>query len=944
MKKHVIFVMNRWDSSKGGIQTVNRELMLALAKSRTDIECIAVVTVADKLEVEHAFRNGVTLIHGARVDDWTPALMSDRFRAIDPTSVLAVVGHSSFSGGAASELRRFWFPHAIIVQFIHMDPMRTEAIKENKKDKFVAVREEKLKAELDIAKAADVVFCVGPRLFRATRDMFLAHDLDHARVNRIDCGMSPDQQVREAAPEQPTVVCLGRTESTEVKGLDIFAYTAGLIDQQWSENPLTKNKHIKPRYIIRGAEDKPEELQAKMAAWAAEVGGSPEIVVRPYTTSKEDLNADLRGATAFLMPSREEGFGLVACEAMAFGAPIVVSQKSGVAELILETARQTGQNFSSCVVEMSGEVKDIAERFASATLPLLVDGAGDEFLYPRLRGYLASVCSWEKAASTFMEVVEAAEQSQTIAKEEAGPQHAEVRMGSGQLVPVPQTIENVLAAERDGLMTKEGVIAVSIKQAIVVTVEKGAKPNLPDKLDGFEVILREVEEVKLTSTEPSSGHELLVNGERRATVGLFGVDLAGQLYGITVAHAVTNSFGETVEIVVDDRRIPATVAVVEDRADWAILRLETAELNVSHRPLAYRRPGAKAFVEVPGKQIEGTVDSVDMTMDIATASSVTGKQRYEDVFEVALESGVGRGISGAVVSDEQGDVLGIVVGAMVKEGGSMSVLARDATSVIERNGLTPVTIDDMATQPRICLLLDSDEVASAIFQDLARLNRFTRSGRLYFRGRTYSGARITCTILREPGSVAAAIAMTSMLIDNKPDAVFIVGRCSGLRGDQQIGDVVISSEILAFEPSFAAHDLHHISPHVSVTPMALQHLGYQMATHGRLGRVLVGPIASVSMHMNLRDVGALASISRSMAALDVGAAGAVQAANAISSELPVVVVSAITDLLHHGEKHGSQNVSYRAAPVVFEMISHLKVQARAKRRHLMIDESLLLGA
>ena len=54
MKQRIIFVMTRWDSSKGGIQTVNRELLLALARARPDIDCTAVVTFADKAEVEQA--------------------------------------------------------------------------------------------------------------------------------------------------------------------------------------------------------------------------------------------------------------------------------------------------------------------------------------------------------------------------------------------------------------------------------------------------------------------------------------------------------------------------------------------------------------------------------------------------------------------------------------------------------------------------------------------------------------------------------------------------------------------------------------------------------------------------------------------------------------------------------------------------------------------------
>lgn len=938
MKQRIIFVMNRWDSSKGGIQTVNRELILALARTRPDLDCTAVVTFAENSEADQAFRSGVTLIHGQVVDDWMSVLMSEQFKQFSSTSVIAVVGHSSFSGAPAKKLRDFWFPSACAVQFIHMDPMRTEAIKEHKRDSFVAEREAKQKAELDIAKLADVVFCVGPRLFRVTRDMFLAHQLDYGRVHRIDCGLATDQQVREAAPEQPTVVCLGRTESASVKGLDIFAYTAGLIDQQWSTNPLTKKRHIKPRYIVRGAEKQPEALQAQLMAWAAEVGGAPEIVVRPYTTEKESLNADLRGATAFLMPSREEGFGLVACEAMSLGAPIIVSQQSGIAELILETARQTGQNFSSCVVDMSGDAKEIASRFADATLPLLVEGEADELLYPRLRGYLSSVCSWDVAASTFWDVVEGAYQAR-LARAPVTPAHTDAPTMAGSVAPsvMPLTIENVLAAERDSLMTKPGVIAVGLKQAIVVTVEKGAKPNLPKKIDGFEVIVREVEEVKLTSVEPSGGYKLLVNGVRRATVGLFGVNSSGQLFAVTVAHAVLNSSHDIIEMVVDNHRVPLFLEILEERTDLAILRVEGGELSFTHRSLGYRRPGAKVFVELPDKIVQGSIDAVDMTMDFSVGDR--GKRRYEDLFEVALDTGIVAGSSGAVVMDEQGEMLGVVIGAMVKEGGSMSVLACDASAVLERHMLTAAAIDEMAAQPRIGLLLDNGDVANALFNRLPRINRFTRSGRLYFRGTTLSGARVTCTILREHGNVESAVAMTSMIIDNKLDAVFVISRCAGLQSNQQIGDVVISSEVLIFEPTFFSSEVHHVRPRVSVTASVLHHLGRELADQYRLGRIHVGPLASASGIVRGEQLGTLKAASRSLVALDVGAASAVQAASAISSELPVVVVSVIVDLSNNSKLH-NPDIAYRGVEVVLEMASQLKVLSRAKRRRLTIERPL----
>ncbi|MDB5529189.1 MAG: hypothetical protein JWR51_2292 [Devosia sp.] len=938
MKQSIIFVMNRWDSSKGGIQTVNRELLLALAKTRPDLNCIAVVSFADKSEVEQAYNNNVTLLHGAESDKWESVMLSEDVRRIDPSSVLAVVGHSSFSGKQALLLRNTYFKQANTVQFIHMDPMRTEGMKEGKKDRYVSEREEKQRAELEAAKSADLVFCVGPRLTRVTKDTFKAHQLDHNKVHRIDCGLSPEQPVRNAAPEQPTVVCLGRTESVGVKGLDIFALMAGIIDKEWTTSAQTRSRILKPRFVVRGAESEPEKLQEALVRLAEKAGGNPEIVVRPYTTDKQNLNADLRGATAFLMPSREEGYGLVACEAMSFGAPIVVSRQSGIAELILETGAEAGQDFGSCVVDTSGDAHAAAQRFADATLPLLIDGSGDSYFYPRLRGHLESKCSWEAGANALIEVVETAYQNRAVVKSApASPHQAapndDATLGSAQPVDTAPTIHDVLDAERDALMTKQGVIGVGIKQAIVVTVEKGAKPNLPHKIEGFEVVVREVEEIKLTSANYTSGHELLVNGERRATVGLFGADVTGQLFAVTVAHAFPTILQDSIEMVVDGRRIPLTLDIHEGSTDWAILRVER-ELSFSPRALGFRQPGARAFVEMPTKMIEGSIDAVEITMDIQSTGMI--KRRYRDVFEVSLDSPVEEGGSGAVVSDQQGNVLGIVIGTVVRDGGVRSALAVDANGVLERHDLQPVTIDEVSSQPRIGILLEGDEAASAFFERLLRVSRFSRSGRLYFRGVTRDGVRVTCTILREANSVAAAIAMTSMLIDNRPDGVFIVSRCGGLRPNQSIGDVVISSEVLIFEPTFMSNELNHIRPQVLVTPLLLQRLGHDMAIDGRFGRLHVGSLASVSSALGYVDASVISSVARNVAALDVGAAGAIQAANAISKELPIAVVSVITDLVSDNQKTDAPLFSYRAVDVVLEMLSRLKLRVHAKRRTLII--------
>jgi len=933
MKKRVIFVMNRWDSSKGGIQTVNRELLLALARFHHDLECFAVVTFANEAEVNQAYRNGVTLIHGGKVDDWTLVLMSEQFRDIDPSSVLAVVGHSSFSGETALQLRNFWFKEAPFVQFIHMDPMRTEGIKEYKQNSYVTDRETKHKQEIEIAKKADLVFCVGPRLHRVTRDIFMAHQLELDRVHRIDCGLSPDISVKDATPEQPTVVCLGRTESIGVKGLDIFAQMAGFLDQMWDSNPLLKNQTLKPRFIVRGAEEKKEEFQEQLVSIANLAGGNPEIIVRPYTTQKEDLDAELRGASVFIMPSREEGFGLVACEALSFGTPIIVSRQSGIAELIEETERKTGQDFSSCIVSTVGKAEDVAENFANAILPILVDNVVYEDLFPRLRGHLSSICSWEKGASVFFEKVESLYQRRLDSKQETS---SSINIANMPHYSASFSIEHVLAQEKEALMAKQGVIAVGTKQAIIVTVEKGAKPNLPKTIGGFEVIIREAEEVKLTaktSNRNSGGYEVFLNGERRATAGLFGIDDNGFAFALTVAHAFVGHFNPKIEMLVNGRHIPLKLTKLDEKSDWAILRIEDHSLSFSNRALGFQKLGKRVLIETTNITELGYVDSIDVTLGLYTGGK--DKQRYENMFEIAAYAGIEPGDSGSVVSNKRGEILGIVVGSILQKNGSMSVIARDVNEILEQNNLRPATIDLSSKMPHIGLLLDSPEAAEAVLENMRTATRFSQSGQIYFRGTTDSGIQITCTIIREFSAVTSAVSMTSMLINNKPDAVFVLTKCTGLQRNLKIGDAVISSEVQTFDPTFSMNTIYSIKPKVHVSSNKLIDLSYRIVKN-RYSGVHVGRIASSNSTMNAIDIKILNERSPSLISIDLGAAGAIQAAKEISVEIPTIVIGAVVELADE-KKYESFSLFENATEIMFDMISFLDISEENGYRHLVTN-------
>lgn len=67
---------------------------------------------------------------------------------------------------------------------------------------------------------------------------------------------------------------------------------------------------------------------------AADLPGAAGRVVRMSEPSDLDLAALMAGADAFCLPSLYEGFGLTALEAMACGAPVVVSDRGALPEVV----------------------------------------------------------------------------------------------------------------------------------------------------------------------------------------------------------------------------------------------------------------------------------------------------------------------------------------------------------------------------------------------------------------------------------------------------------------------------------------------------------------------------------------------------------------------------------------------------------------------------------
>jgi glycosyltransferase involved in cell wall biosynthesis len=385
----ILAVATEWHSGHGGLTTLNRQLCCALAAARTQVTCI--VLKATQEERSEAESRGVTLID-ATPTPGLPEQVALARKPVLPDGFVPdiIIGHGRVTGPAAQVLAEDHFPLARRLHFVHMAPDEIEWLKLDRSDDAGERAETRTQIELDLGRTADRVVAVGPRL----HDRFLNElsAFDAPSPLRLDPGFDAESSdPREPPPGKPwKVLLLGRLEDKHLKGLDLAARAVGLAASHRGTDaaPL--------ELLVRGARlDTSTDLRDALCEWA----GLPSlsIVVRPYTTDTERLDADLRRASLVLMPSRSEGFGLVGLEAIVAGTPVLVSSESGLGALLRETLEP--EQASRLVVRMSGDDDEDSEQWGRAVEAVLRDREAAFLRAAELRTRLSGQRTWAAAAA-----------------------------------------------------------------------------------------------------------------------------------------------------------------------------------------------------------------------------------------------------------------------------------------------------------------------------------------------------------------------------------------------------------------------------------------------------------------------------------------------------------------------------------------------------------------
>lgn len=188
------------------------------------------------------------------------------------------------------------------------------------------------------------------------REIIDGFEMDPNVVHRIPGGIDPTWWAT-AGPDEPQmaarsglVLSWGRVQYE--KGFQVLARAVGLL----------RYRVAGLECVIAGRGSYLPELQSQI-----DISGVGDIIQLPGFVSDNDLRAMIHSAGCVVIPSLYEPFGVVALEALAGNAPLIVADTGGLAELVGGTG--------SALLFEPGNAADLADCIERV---LVEPGLGDE--------------------------------------------------------------------------------------------------------------------------------------------------------------------------------------------------------------------------------------------------------------------------------------------------------------------------------------------------------------------------------------------------------------------------------------------------------------------------------------------------------------------------------------------------------------------------------------
>ena len=318
MTLKVTLLSSEWKSSTNGdLSTINRELAIQLAK-HPDVDVSILLPNCSGEDRSSAESHNVKLIEADKTPGVEPVLCLSS-PPINHT-MDCVIGHGVHLGRPAALIKRNpIFSHCKWIQVVHSAP------EEDGMYKNISEGQKMQETEIQLCKMADQVITIGPKLAEAYKCYLCPVKQEEKVFDLTPSIFSEFLAVEQATKQRRTfrILVIGSGDSCEdfnVKGYDIAAKAiAELKDESY------KLKFVCP------AGGKGNILAERLLHHGI---SRSQLIVRSFDDSREVLADLFCEVDLAIMPSRTEGFGTTALEALSAGLPVLVSGNSGLGEAL----------------------------------------------------------------------------------------------------------------------------------------------------------------------------------------------------------------------------------------------------------------------------------------------------------------------------------------------------------------------------------------------------------------------------------------------------------------------------------------------------------------------------------------------------------------------------------------------------------------------------------
>ena len=311
---NITLLASEWKSSAGGLSTLNRELAIHLAKiQNVRVSLLVPEGACNDEDKREATSFGISILEeekcvGHKID--------------------VIVGYGVKLGRQVQLMKRqAQFQDCKWVHVVHTAP---DLSKCKGYRSPISRGEEKLWHEVELCKCADLVVPVGPRLAEACHSY-----LQEFKKGEDFVELTPGLFEREfgdlAAKRKPKderdhfiVLLCGRGDEED------FALRGYKIAVGAFTGPRLKGKGYYLLFV-GPPEGKQDEVRERLLNCGID---EKQVQVRKFVNSREKMKELFCEVDMVIMPSKSEGFGLVALEALSAGLPILVGKNSGFARAI----------------------------------------------------------------------------------------------------------------------------------------------------------------------------------------------------------------------------------------------------------------------------------------------------------------------------------------------------------------------------------------------------------------------------------------------------------------------------------------------------------------------------------------------------------------------------------------------------------------------------------